>query len=200
VTLAFSTVMLAAAPARSQHAPFLDGAAAGALVSGTFAGGGGIGVPLSPRYDVRFEVEMTEWTFDRVHMRNSLGRFDLVDGSRPISYTVLVGRRFRPRRYAQFAVLGGYGVVRSSWQESYHDELKVNGAVISRLGWDLHGTSRGTQLTVGVEAAIVVTTHLAIVPRWRGQMTSVAEGSSAGFYLPTSTVRNLAGGGLRWRF
>src|SRR5438045_2110451 len=70
VALALSIVMLAAIPARSQGARFLDGSATADVFKGTLAAGGGVGVVLSPRYDLRFEFEAARWEFASSHGRS----------------------------------------------------------------------------------------------------------------------------------
>jgi hypothetical protein len=81
-TAVFSAVMFSAIPARSQGAVFIDGSAATALFGGPFAGGGAVGMLLSPRYDLRLEVEVARWRAERVSERSSNGSFDFTNGSR----------------------------------------------------------------------------------------------------------------------
>jgi hypothetical protein len=199
--LAFSIVMFAAIPARSQGATFVDGSATADVFKGTFAGGGGVGVVLSPRYDLRFEFEAARWEFASSHGRSEIGNFDMLQGTRPVSYSILLGRRFQPKRRAQLAMVAGLGVLRHSWIDSGHQDFRFNGVVTKEFSWDDHGTTNDPHLTFGLEAVVSVSAHFAVIPRWRVQLSSAsAEGSSGGYYLPTTTLRNVAGIAGRWRF
>jgi hypothetical protein len=200
-TAVFSAVMFSAIPARSQGAIFIDGSAATALLGGPFAGGGAVGMLLSPRYDLRLEVEVARWRAERVSERSSHGSFDFTNGSRPVSYSILLGRHLQPRRRAQLQMLVGAGIIRHSWTDSGHQDFRFNGIVTQEFNWNDRGTTTDLHLTAGLEATLSLTQHLAVVPRWRGQLYSAsAEGSSGVYYLPTTTIRNLAGIAFRWRF
>jgi hypothetical protein len=200
-TVAFSTVMLTASSARAQGRLFIDGSAAMSMFAGPFAGGAVAGVVLSPRYDVRLEVEIAQWRVDRVSERSSIGSFDFTDGFRPASYSVLFGRRLYSKRRAELEILIGAGVVRQSWTQSGHDDFRVNGVVTHEFSWNDHGTTTDPQFTAGLEASVWLTPHLAIVPRWRSQLYGAsAGGTSGGYYLPTTTLRNVAGVAVRWKF
>ena len=197
----FSAITFNAIPARSQGAVFIDGSAATALLGGPFAAGAAVGMLLSPRYDVRLEVEVARWRVERVSEKSSIGNFDITNGSRPMSYSILIGRRLQPRRRAQLQMLVGAGVIRHSWTASGHDDFRLNGVVTREFSWNDRGTVTDAQFTAGLEAVVSLTRHLAVVPRWRGQLYAAsAEGSSGGYYLPTTTIRNLAGIAFRWRF
>jgi hypothetical protein len=99
-TAVFSAVMFSAIPARSQEAVFIDGSAATALLGGPFAGGAAVGMVLSPRYDVRLEVEVACWRNERVSEKSSIGSFDITNGSRPMSYSTAMPRTEAGRHLA----------------------------------------------------------------------------------------------------
>jgi hypothetical protein len=98
-------------------------------------------------------------------------------------------------------MLVGAGVIRHSWTASGHQDFRFNGIVTKEFSWNDRGTTTDVQFTAGLEATVSLARHLAVVPRWRSQLYSAsAEGSSGGYYLPTNTIRNLAGIAFRWRF
>ena len=151
-------------------------------------------VVLSPRYDLRFEFEAARWEFASSHGRSEIGNFDMLQGTRPVSYSILLGRRFQPKRRAQLAMVAGLGVLRHSWIDSGPQDFRFNGVVTKEFSWDDHGTTNDPHLTFGLEAVVSVSARFAVIPRWRVQLSSAsAEGSSGGYYLPTTTLRNVAG-------
>jgi hypothetical protein len=146
-----------AAAQRHESALFLEGAFLGdhevkgqSVPPMTVGGGGAIGFQISRHFSLRFEAEAP--LMHTVDFGDQT--FSATDRFRTTTYSTLAAGHYQPHRRVTLAFLGGLSAANSETRRS----------VDSR---EYRWSFKAGALTAGVDAAVALTPHLAIVPEVR---------------------------------
>ena len=188
----FVVAVLCASNGEAQQRLFVEGTAAVDYDGGTQTRILGVGLNISPRYDIRVESEFASWDTSQDHSCGSRACLELNYATRAASTAVLLGRHFRPARRVRVDVLGGFGVLGQELHASgYFDDLAPDGTVARHSTYDDHDVEHFAAFTLGLDVGFLAAKHFAVVPRWRAH-------APIGVWY-ASTHHN-AGVALRWQF
>ena len=191
--------MLSAVPSQAQELKFVE--ASVRVAEGTPAGGVSVGVALSPRYNVRVELEVVGRDVARDRFVAAIVRSEFENATQPTSVSLLIARRFRSERRVQLEFLAGLGFVRTRWESSGYLDLLTTGTVTNHAEWDDRGTTTAALWTVGFDVVLDLTKRVCLVPQWRGRSSEAqSHGLLGDFSLPANTFHHGTGASLRWRF
>src|SRR3954468_4629378 len=109
--LLFVVVMLCARNSGAQSKIFAEGAVAVRTDGGGMRRNLGVGVNVTPRYDVRFKADFARWDATRDVGCGSHACLELNYATRTESIAFLLGRHFNPASRVRVDVLGGFGVM-----------------------------------------------------------------------------------------
>ena len=163
--------------------------------SGATVGGG---VFLSPRFSMRFEVELPEWHASdyegRGRVASHIEAYSQREERRSPSASFLLGYDVRPMTRLNITLLaGGTRARRASRTRGFTERYTLDGVLLEHRDYDQSNDDyTWPAVSAGVDAAIAVTKHLAIVPQLRVHSYLFSEHTSEMFVRP-----RLA---LRWQF
>jgi hypothetical protein len=168
--LAFST---AARAQNTASAIFVEGALLGDYTrsqSSTVLGGSGsIGFRLARHFGVRFDVEVPTMHTRTLDTENP-GVFRTVDSfsSRTITYGVMAAGDVQVHNRVNLAFLAGLSeAVPETRGSGYLEILAKDGSVVRRDDRNSSWSDHTGALSCGVDVAVTVTSHVAVVPELR---------------------------------
>jgi hypothetical protein len=166
--------------------------------TGTRPGGGvTLGLMVSPRYSLRFDLEIPDWYTTTDTFNNTVGDHIEVNshrqGDRTIAYAMLVGRHYQPYRGLALTLAAGVTSTEREGRSTGFTELRSReGAILRHSDFDQHWGDQWLALTLGLDAEFVVMPHLAIVPEVRLHTYPPSDSPASLITRPRIAVR--------WRF
>jgi hypothetical protein len=170
------------------------------------AGRGAVGVQLSDRSGLRFELDVPRWrvtdttSTDLIYCAesaNCVGGVGLVPARttarvsvRTVSYSFLYARLLTVTKRLQVFLLGGGSLEGRAYQSSSSfDELGPGGGVLRHTAYETSRTKAWFAGVFGADAEVNLTSHLAVAPQFRFHT----------FPYPRVSILR-PGIALRWRF
>jgi hypothetical protein len=170
------------------------------------AGRAAVGVRLSERSSLRFEVDVPRWrvndtaSSDRVYCAKEArcvggegwvpARTTSHTAVRTVSYSFLYARHLPAIGRVQIALLAGGSMEARGYQSSSSfDELGPDGQVVRRVAGNNDRIGHWPAGVLGMDAEVSLTSHLAVIPQFRFHT----------FPYPAVSIAR-PGIALRWRF
>ena len=166
---------------------------------------GGVGVHFSPNNTIRFEIDVPQWRVNDTSYEglvwcagptcvNGDGQVPSRSTSRievrTVSFSVLYGRQLPAiGRLRLSVVAGGSQELRRYRSSGSFDQLSPDGRVLRHDASQSDNTKYWGAIVTGVDAEVLVTPHLAVLPQFRFHA----------FPYPEVSIARV-GLGLRWRF
>jgi len=183
----FVLLLLAfSAAARGQNtgsALFVEGALIGdhtrSQSSLALGGSGSIGFRLARHFGVRFDVEVPTLQTRTLNTDSpGVARTIFSFSSRTITYGVMAAGDVQTHKRVNLAFLAGLSVAAPETRGSgYTEVLAQNGSAVRREDLNSYWSDHTGALSYGVDVAVTVTSHVAIVPELRfhtyGEFTTV---------------------------
>jgi hypothetical protein len=155
----------------------------------------GAGLFLAPQRSLRLEVELPAWHASGYEGRNRVAdhieAYSQREDSRSPSVSVLFGYDFRPAPRLTIALLAGGTSAKRAWRSrGFTERYTLDGVLLEHR--DIDNSSDGYEwlaMSGGVDAAVHVTKHLAVVPQLRLHSYLFSEHTSELFFRPRLSVR-----------
>jgi hypothetical protein len=178
ISILVALVVLVAAGARAQNREprlFVDGALLGDRdpkypfeSSMAVGGSGAIGFRISNHFSVRFEAEVPVMHTGTVNTNYGGRVMSETESFRTTTYAALFAGHYQAHKKVDLAFLGGLSAaIPETRYSGYFETLSASGAVVRHDYPDSRGSYRTGVLTTGVDVAISLTPHFAIVPELR---------------------------------
>jgi hypothetical protein len=158
----------------------------------------GGGVFITPRFSLRLEFELPAWHASdyegRGRVASHIEAYSQREERRSPSASFLVGYDLWPMTRVNVVLLaGGTGAKRASRSRGFTERYTLDGVLLEHRDYDHRGGNyEWLAASAGVDAAFVVTKHLAIVPQVRLHSYLYSEHTSLMFIRPRLS--------LRWQF
>lgn len=155
----------------------------------------GAGVFMTPRFSVRLEFDLPDWHVSdyagRGRVANHIEAYSQREEGRSPSVSLLFGYTIRPVTRLNIALLaGGTKAKRATRSRGFTERYTLDGALLEHQDYDrTYGSYDWQAVSVGVDAAIAVTKHLAVVPQLRLHSYLYSEHTSQMFFRPRVAVR-----------
>lgn len=158
----------------------------------------GAGVFVTPRLSMRLELELPKWHASdyegRGRVASHIEAYSQREERRSPSASFLVGYDIRPMTRLNMTLLaGGTRATRATRSRGFTERYTLDGVLLDHRDFDHSDDNHGwLAVSAGVDAAIAVTKHLAVVPQLRLHSYLYSEHTSLMFVRPRLSVR--------WRF
>ena len=153
---------------------------------------------FNPRYSLRFDVEITGWHTTEYNyngrFRDYLEVTSIQQKERSNTYAFLFGRHYQPTPALSLAIAGGLTSRAHEERSSGFTDYRSNdGSLLTHTIHDSRQAWESSMFTLGLDAEIRLTPHLAVVPELRVHGTPpLGDGAN-----PLITRPRIA---VRWRF